>query len=42
MGGENRLGTSRKRSKALTTAEKYRAWFNPLFRYALVKIEGFE
>lgn len=28
--------------KALTTAEKCRAWFNQLFRYALVKIEGLE
>jgi hypothetical protein len=28
--------------KALTTAEKCRTWFNQLFRYALVKIEGLE
>jgi integrase len=27
---------------ALTTAEKVRTWFNQLFRYALVKIEGLE
>ncbi|AZD55514.1 Integrase [Pseudomonas chlororaphis subsp. aurantiaca] len=26
--------------RALTTAEKCRTWFNQLFRYALVKIEG--
>ena len=26
--------------KALTTAEKCRTWFNQLFRYALVKVEG--
>jgi Integrase len=30
------------RRKALTTAEKCRTWFNQLFRYALVKIEGLE
>ncbi len=28
--------------KALSTAEKCRTWFNQLFRYALVKIEGLE
>ncbi len=28
--------------EALTTAEKCRTWFNQLFRYALVKIEGLE
>lgn len=28
--------------KALTTAEKCRTWFNQLFRYALVKVEGLE
>jgi integrase len=28
--------------KALTTAEKCRIWFNQLFRYALVKIEGLD
>ena len=28
--------------KASTTAEKCRTWFNQLFRYALVKIEGLE
>jgi integrase len=28
--------------KALTTAEKCRTWFNQLFGYALVKIEGLE
>ncbi|WP_455550588.1 tyrosine-type recombinase/integrase [Brenneria goodwinii] len=30
------------RRKALTIAEKVRTWFNPLFRFALVKIEGLE
>jgi integrase len=30
------------RRKALTTAEKCRTWFNQLFRYALVKVEGLE
>ncbi len=30
------------RRKALTVAEKCRTWFNQLFRYALVKIEGME
>lgn len=28
--------------KALTTAEKCRAWFKQLFRYALVKVEGLD
>ena len=28
--------------KALTTAEKCRTWFNQLFRYSLLKIEGLE
>ncbi|QJI37024.1 tyrosine-type recombinase/integrase [Pseudomonas sp. ADAK13] len=28
--------------KALTTAEKCRTWFNQLFRYALVKVDGLE
>ncbi|MFJ5483588.1 tyrosine-type recombinase/integrase [Pectobacterium actinidiae] len=28
--------------KALTTAEKVRTWFNQLFRFALVKVEGLE
>ncbi|QTF06946.1 tyrosine-type recombinase/integrase [Brenneria izadpanahii] len=30
------------RRKALTIAEKVRTWFNQLFRFALVKIEGLE
>lgn len=29
-----------KRRKVLTIAEKCRAWFNQLFRYALVTVEG--
>ncbi len=37
----NLLGKIEQR-KALTTAEKCRTWFNQLFRYALVKIEGLE
>lgn len=36
------LLSSIEQRKALTTAEKCRTWFNQLFRYALVKIEGLE
>lgn len=28
--------------ETLTTAEKCRTWFKPLFRYALVKVEGLD
>ncbi|WP_437884051.1 phage integrase central domain-containing protein [Pseudomonas sp. LRF_L74] len=30
------------RRGAFTTAEKIRTWLNPLFRFALVKVDGLE